>query len=611
MIVFLLQHLFVAAEAGVDRLHRMDVLFLEVGQHDLIDAGQRHGVIDGAVMVEGRDLEVLVDGIQLVVAQTRKERLPHRQCVDIGVLVPADARLLPCLADEQHIKAVGVMGHKDVVPAKFFKSADGLLGRRGVGDHGIVDAGQVNDLLRDRLAGVDEGAELLFLVDLAVFNIDCADFGQALGVGVETRRLGVKDDERAGERHLGAAVDCGDHVIDEVGLTAVNQFKVRVCFVDGIGGQHRFGVALADTVVGDGNGAVAHAVSQTHDLAGVVEAVHRAGLGVQVQLDALFAVGRGILALLTLDLQNVVGHDDKVMLVLVVHIVAADDEGRAGLEALPLGHIRAFFPHDLEVDGAGVVGDGGKINLAAAALDLGSKDVAPDRDLAAVAQIIEAAGVGGLELLAVEQLDRLVREGETFNRKVGRCLLGLELDNGGLLLQVLLKLLLGAHLTGIGQADDRQTSCALLDHLGQHAGQLDALKDLAARADVDRDAVLAKGDGLGLIEEAVDRHPLFFQFLDHQAHGLGGDVRVGKVAADLQLIPGEHLGKGRTKTPAQRLIQRFSTAQADDDLSLCAVKLHAVHKHTAERRAELLVRRKLRPDLGDKWFQMGVPHKWV
>lgn len=101
-----------------------------------------------------------------------------------------------------------------------------------------------------------------------------------------------------------------------------------------------------------------------------------------------------------------------------------------GLEALPLGHIRAFFPHDLEVDGAGVVGDGGKINLAAAALDLGSKDVAPDRDLAAVAQIVEAAGVGGLELLAVEQLDRLVREGETFNRKVGRCLLGLELDNG-------------------------------------------------------------------------------------------------------------------------------------------------------------------------------------
>ena len=126
---------------------------------------------------------MLVDGVQLVVAQTRKECLPHRQCVDIGVLVPADARLLPCFADEQHIKAVGVVGHKNVVPAKFFKSADGLLGRRGVGDHGIVDAGQVNDLLRDRLAGVDEGAELLFLVDLAVLDIDRADLGQALGCG--------------------------------------------------------------------------------------------------------------------------------------------------------------------------------------------------------------------------------------------------------------------------------------------------------------------------------------------------------------------------------------------------------------------------------------------
>ena len=373
--------------------------------------------------------------------------------------------------------------------------------------------------------------------------------------------------------------------------------------MDGIGGQHGLRVALADAVVRDGNGAVPHAMGQTHNLAGVIEAVHRAGLGVQMQLHALFPVRGGVLALLTLHLQNIIRHNDKVMLVFIIHIVAADNQGCAGLEALPLGHIGVLVSQNLEVDGAGVVGDGGKINLAAAALDLGSKDVAPDRDLAAVAQIVEAAGVGGLELLAVEQLDRLVREGETFNRKVGRCLLGLELDNGGLLLQVLLKLLLGARLTGIGQADDRQTSCALLDHLGQHAGQLDALKDLAARADVDRDAVLAKGNGLGLIEEAVDRHSLFFQFLDHQAHGLGGDVRVGKVAADLQLIPGEHLGKGRTKTPAQRLIQRFSTAQADDDLSFCAVKLHAVHKHTAERRAELLVRRKLRPDLGDKWFQ--------
>ena len=42
--------------------------FSQVGQHDFKDAGQRHGIIDSAVMVEGRDLQMLVDGVQLVVA---------------------------------------------------------------------------------------------------------------------------------------------------------------------------------------------------------------------------------------------------------------------------------------------------------------------------------------------------------------------------------------------------------------------------------------------------------------------------------------------------------------------------------------------------------------
>ena len=274
MVVFLFQHLFVAAKAGVDGLDRVDVLLLQVGQHDLKDAGQRHGIINSAVVVEGRYLKVLVDGVQLVVAQPREQRLSHRQRVDIGVLVPADARFLPRLADKEHVKAVGIVGHKNVVPAKFFKSADGLLRCRGVGHHGIVDAGQVNDLLRDRLAGVDKGAELLFLVDLTVFHIDGTDLGQPLSVGVKAGRLGVEHDKRAGQRHLRCAVDGGDHIIDKIGLAAVDQLKVRVCFVDGIGGQHRLGVALTDAVIGDGHSAVAHAVRQTHDLAGVVEAIH-------------------------------------------------------------------------------------------------------------------------------------------------------------------------------------------------------------------------------------------------------------------------------------------------------------------------------------------------
>ena len=274
MVVFLFQHLFVAAKAGVDGLDRVNVLLLQIGQHHLKDTGQRHGVIDSAVVVEGRYLKMLVDRVQLVVAQPREERLTHRQRVDIGVPVPADARLLPRLADKEHVEAVGIVGYKDIIPAKFFKSADGLLRRGGIGHHGIVDAGQVNDLLRDRLAGVDEGAEFLFLVDLTVFHIDGTDLGQPLGVGVKAGRLGVEHDKRAGQRHLRRAVDGGDHIIDKIGLAAIDQLEVRVCFVDGIGSQHRLGVTLADAVVSDGDSAVAHAVRQTHDLAGVVEAVH-------------------------------------------------------------------------------------------------------------------------------------------------------------------------------------------------------------------------------------------------------------------------------------------------------------------------------------------------
>ena len=388
VVVFLFQHLFVAAQTRVDVLDRVDVLFFQIRQHHLKDARQRHGIVHGAVVVERRNFQVLVDGIQLIVAQPRKQRLPHGQRVNVGVLVKADARALPCLADKQHIKAVGVVRHQNVVAAEFLEGADGFVRRGGVRHHGIVDARQLHHARRDGLAGVDEGAEFLFLVDLAVFDKHRADFRQALGVRVQTGGLGVEHDKAAVQRHFGTAVQRGDHVIDKIRLAAVNQLEVRVAFVDGIGGQHGFGVALADTVVGNGDGAVSHTVRQPHDLAGIIKAVHRAGLGMQMQLHTLLPLGRGILPLRALYLQDIIGQNDVVMLIFVIHIVAAHDQRGAGLQPLPLGHIGVLVPQNLEVDGAGIVGDGGKINLAAVALDLGGKDIAPDRHLAAVAQIV-------------------------------------------------------------------------------------------------------------------------------------------------------------------------------------------------------------------------------
>ena len=91
---------------------------------------------------------------------------------------------------------------------------------------------------------------------------------------VQTGGFGVEHDKAAVQRHFGTAVQRGDHIIDKIRLAAVNQLEAGVAFVDGIGRQHGFGVALADAVVGNGNGAVSHTVRQPHDLAGVVEAVH-------------------------------------------------------------------------------------------------------------------------------------------------------------------------------------------------------------------------------------------------------------------------------------------------------------------------------------------------
>ena len=71
----------------------------------------------------------------------------------------------------------------------------------------------------------------------------------------------------------------------------------------------------------------------------------------------------------------------------------------------------------------------------------------------------------------------------------------------------------------------------------------------------------------------------------------------------MQFIPGKNFLQGSTKAPAQCLVQGFGTAQADDNLTFCSVQFYTIHQHIAKGRAKLLVCRKLRPDLGNKWFQ--------
>lgn len=155
----------------------------------------------------------------------------------------------------------------------------------------------------------------------------------------------------------------------------------------------------------------------------------------------------------------------------------------------------------------------------------------------------------------------------------------------------------------ICQPHNRQRAGAFLDQFRQYPGELYTFQNGASCIDPDGDAIFPEGHRLVFIQKAVDRHAFFLQFLNHQADRFRRDVGIREVIAKMQFIPGKNFLQGSTKAPAQRLVQRLGAAQADNDLAFGTVQFHALHQHAAEGCAELLVRRKLRPDLGNKWFQ--------
>ena len=84
VIVFLFQHLAVAAKAGVDLADLRHLFFRKVVQHHAEDTSQRSGVLAGAVRFVGRQFQMLIDGSLFIVVQTRVHGLCHGQSVDIG-----------------------------------------------------------------------------------------------------------------------------------------------------------------------------------------------------------------------------------------------------------------------------------------------------------------------------------------------------------------------------------------------------------------------------------------------------------------------------------------------------------------------------------------------
>ena len=496
-----------------------------------------------------------------------------------------------------------VVPHQNAVARKGKKGFQRFLFTGGIRYHLVGDAGQLGDLGGDGLAGLDEGVE--FLHYLTVADDDRADLGKVLHPGVKTGGLGVEHAELAVQRLILYAVDAGHHVIHKIGFAPVDEFEVRVFFVDIIGCQHGFGVALTHAVVGDGNGGVSHAVRQLDDAAGVAEAVHAGKLGVQMQLHPLFR--SSILPLFALHDQHIVGVHDVVVLVFIVGTVAPHDDRAALADALPLGAVLPFLCADLQVDRAGIVGDGHGVDLAVVALDLGKEHIAPDHALSALAaQILEGREVFGGEHFAVEDGDRLVGKVESlhFDRRCGVLFLKFDHRRCDLAFQLFFHLLL------LGRSHR-----ALQRHLGGNAGVLSnalgkqflkahLLQKLCAVAHPHRD--ILSGDGnTAPVQKAVDGHAVPLHVLQQGAQGVLVQHGIAEQVFDLQLKTLVVRLQGSQQPGAEVLIQWGGAAQGKLDLPVLPQHPGVLHDHLPEAGRKIRVRHKLRPQLGNKWF-----HKW-
>ena len=545
---------------------------------------------------------MLVDGALFIVVQTGVHGLRHGQGVDIGRL-QLDAAALGCCPQKAHIKGVDVVSHQNAVARKGKKSFQRFLFAGGVRYHLVGDAGQLGDLGGDGLTGLDEGIELLH--HLAVADDDRANLSKILYAGVKTGGLGIEHAEFTVQRLILYAVNAGHHVVHKIGFAPVDELEIRVFFVDVIGCQHGFRIALTHAVVGDGNGGVSHAVRQLDDAAGVAEAVHAGKLGVQMQLHPLF---RGsILPLFALHDQHIVGAHDVVVLVFIVGAVATHNDRAALANALPLGAVLPFLCADLQVDRSGIVGDGHSIDLAVVALDLGKEHIAPDHALAALAaQILEGGKVFGGEHFAVEDGDRLVGKVESLHLD-GRCgVLFLEFDHRrcDLALQLFLHLLLL-----------RRSHCALQRYLGGNAGMLGntlckqflkahLLQKLCAVAHPHRDVLPGDGNAAP-VQKAVDGHTVPLHVLQQDAQSVLIQHGIAEQVFDLQFKAFIVRLQGSQQPGAEVLIQRGGTAQGKLDLPVLPQHPGVLHDHLPETGRKIRVRHKLRPQLGNKWF-----HKW-
>ncbi len=267
----------------VDLLDTVEILRALCAQHgqELVHhARHDHGVVGSAVVVKLRQAEVVGYDVQLEALELGQQRLAKRERIekDRGEFEAAAQR---GGGHEAHVE-MRVVGNERAVAGVGHELLHGLLLQRRVLHVAVPDAGQLRDVRRDRLLGIDEGVE--GALDLSAGKDDGADLGHALVLGVEAGGLDVEGDELGVERELRLADDGGVavHVVDEVGLHAVDNLDA-VLFP----GLPHIREGLRHPVVGDSDGGHAPVGRALDGGGGVGERVEGGEAGVKVQLHAL------------------------------------------------------------------------------------------------------------------------------------------------------------------------------------------------------------------------------------------------------------------------------------------------------------------------------------
>ncbi len=313
-----------AAQGVVDMLDIIDRLRALGGQHrDELHHDARAGrrVVRGAVVVEFRQVQIVRHDVELEALEIGAQRLAERERVH-KYRLEAHA-VAPRAGRHKADVEVGVVGDQRTVAAEVHKHPQRLflLGRSG--DVAVANAGQLGDIGRDRLLGVDKGVELLF--DLTAREQHRADLGHAVVHGVETGRLDVEGDKLTVQRQLGVADDgaVAVHVVEVIGLHAVDDLDA-VLFP----GLPHIREGLGHAVVGHGDRGHAPVGRALDDGGRIGEGVHGRKTGVQVQLHALFLglVGADRL----LPLHDVARLEHHVVVEFIIGDLTLDDQMVAG-----------------------------------------------------------------------------------------------------------------------------------------------------------------------------------------------------------------------------------------------------------------------------------------